>query len=86
MEGALCIEAKSHKMRFSPKNELKMCEESEFGIYKISRVHGKLNIDAKIHNIDQIFIENGRVEEPGDKERTRTRRDNEAERQYGKCY
>jgi hypothetical protein len=35
-------------MQFLPKNEVKMCGESEFDIDKIPRIQEKLYIDAKI--------------------------------------
>jgi hypothetical protein len=47
----LCIEAKSSKMRFLPKNDPfwgKNVRESELGIYKIPSIQEKLYIDARI--------------------------------------
>ena len=48
------LKRKVAKMRFLPKNDLKMCGKSEFDIYTISRIQEKLYIDTKIRE-NNIF-------------------------------
>jgi hypothetical protein len=56
---AYCVlKRKVAKMRFLPKNDLKMCRESKFDIYNIPRIQEKLYIDAKIRENNIFWSKN----------------------------